>query len=162
MIFGKPNKNLKFVFSEINLINTDQYTYLDIKFQPNGSFTKCIDDRLLKANRAIYVLKQALSTTRNVNVKLARSLFNKQIELIISYGCVNWSLPKASLYTHIRNIPNDLSINTIKDTLETNNINYVTCKRVGKCNMPCRSVLVQCCSFNDKIKLLSCNLKDMQ
>ena len=43
MIFGKPNKNLKFVFSGINLINTDQYTYLDIKFQPNGSFTKCID-----------------------------------------------------------------------------------------------------------------------
>ena len=34
--------------------------------------------RLTKANRTIYILKQALSTNRNVNVKVSMSLYEKQ------------------------------------------------------------------------------------
>ena len=73
MIFGKKQKDVKLYYSNKELCSTDEYTYLGIKFTKNGSFVKAVEDRLTKANRAIFILKQALSTTRNVNAKLAKN-----------------------------------------------------------------------------------------
>ena len=47
---------------ELNIVTT----YHGIKLCTNGSFNYAIQDRLTKANRAIYILKQSLSTNRNV------------------------------------------------------------------------------------------------
>ena len=43
------------------------------------------------------------------NVKLAMSIFDKQIQPIISYGCVNWALPSSSKYIYLDNVPNDIT-----------------------------------------------------
>ena len=135
--------------------------YLGIKFTKNGSFVKAVEDRLTKANRAIFILKQALSTTRNVNAKLAKNLFQKQIEPIISYGCSNWALPKSNLYAYIENIPNNLDITKVKDNLVTKGVNLITCRRIGRCSNPMRSILIQFGTFEDKMKFLTCNMNDL-
>ena len=75
-------KNCKMYYgnAEVNFVESNNY--LGIKFQKNRSFTQAVQDRLTKANRAIYMLKQAISTRRNINVKLATNLYDKQIEPI--------------------------------------------------------------------------------
>ena len=161
MIFGKKQKDVKLYYSNKELCSTDEYTYLGIKFTKNGSFVKAVEDRLTKANRAIFILKQALSTTRNVNAKLAKNLFQKQIEPIISYGCSNWALPKSNLYAYIENIPNNLDITKVKDNLVTKGVNLITCRRIGRCSNPMRSILIQFGTFEDKMKFLTCNMNDL-
>ena len=114
MEFHKSCKSVhKFHYADRELENVDEYTYLGIKFHKSGSFTNAISDRVSKASRAIYVLKQAISTVGNVNVKLALSIFDKQIQLIISYGCVNWALPSSSKYIYLDNVPNDITNDSI-------------------------------------------------
>ena len=68
------------------------------------------------------MLKQAISTSRNINVKLATNLYDKQIEAIISYGCANWALPASTLYAYLENIPSTVDMSRIKDYLLSNNI----------------------------------------
>ena len=153
--FSKSCKSIhKFCYADNELENVDEYTYLGIKFHKSGTFTKAINDRITKASKAIYVLKQALSTVGNVNVKLAMSIYDKQIQPIINYGCANWALPSSSTYMYLDNIPNDVSTNAIKRNLVANEINTVLCKRVGKSSNTCRPFLLNLSSIEDKMKLL--------
>ncbi len=55
---------------------THNVTYLGIKISHNMSKKSMIEDRILKANRATYLLRQALSSQGNVNVNLAINLFD--------------------------------------------------------------------------------------
>ena len=59
----------------------------------NGKFIQAINDRTMKANIAIHMLKQVLGYTNNATVKLALSLFDKQIQPTLLYGCYIWSMP---------------------------------------------------------------------
>ena len=107
------------------------------------------------------MLKQAISTSRNINVKLATNLYDKQIEPIISYGCVNWALPASTLYAYLENIPSTVDISRIKDYLLCNNITISMCKRVGRCNNPTRPILLQFHNFENKLNFLTCNLYNL-
>ena len=92
------------------------------------------------------------------------SIFYKQIQPIISYGCVNWALPSLSKYIYLDNVPNDITNDSIKNGLAAYGMTPILCKRVGKRLNPCRSVLLNMKSIDDKIKLLGlqnlCNIYD--
>jgi hypothetical protein len=121
MIFSIGN-----IKSQPPTINGDQlemvqtYKYLGLIINKNGSFTKTIDDRIAKTKRALYVLKQALSTSCNVSVPLAMSLFDKSIQPILLYGSPIWSVP--SSHTHVKitmdNIPCKKTKQFISNALE--------------------------------------------
>ena len=53
-----------------------------------------IHDRIVKANRAAFMVRQALSVGSNVSVNLAGSIFDKKISPILLYGCPIWGVPK--------------------------------------------------------------------
>ena len=53
-------------------------------------------ERVLKAKRAFFSIRQALSTTQNVSTKLFMSLFDKQIDPILLYGCPVWGMPSSN------------------------------------------------------------------
>ena len=59
----------------------------------NGKYRNLINDRVMKAKMVSNMVLQALSTNKNVSVRLALSLFDKQITPILLYGCPIWSLP---------------------------------------------------------------------
>ena len=54
------------------------------------------EDREKKAKRATFAIRQALSTSVNVSVKLAMSLYEKQIEPILLYSCPIWAIPDSN------------------------------------------------------------------
>ena len=68
--------------------------YLGIYVHSNSKIETAVEDRILKANRAIYMVKQALSTDANINCSLTMNIFQKQILPILTYGCAIWGLPK--------------------------------------------------------------------
>ena len=47
------------------------------------------------AGRATYVIKQLLRTTGNVSPKLAKILFESNIEPILTYGSIIWVVETA-------------------------------------------------------------------
>ncbi len=69
------------------------YKYLGVHISYNGSLNLTIKDRLNKATKCIYAVKNALSHTTNISVKVALSIFDKQIAPILLYGSPLWSLP---------------------------------------------------------------------
>ena len=92
MVFQNQRKDYPDLFF---MVNTDleivkEYTYLGVTFSSNGKFTTAISNRVNKANRAIYVLRQTLTSVGNANINPACSLFDKQIQPIIMYGCPIW------------------------------------------------------------------------
>ncbi len=83
------------------LDNVDTYKYLGIILHKNGKFSYAICDRISKTNRELHVLKQLLGYSSNVSVKLAMSLFYKQIAPILLYGNSLWSIPDCSRYIQL-------------------------------------------------------------
>ena len=59
-----------------------------------------IDGRMLKANRAAYLLRQAISTGSGniINIKLAMNLFDKLILFVLVYGFCVWGYPLQLIY----------------------------------------------------------------
>ena len=55
------------------------YKYLGVQLSSNEKFTQMILDRCTKAQKAIFQLRSALSTTYNVSRKLSLAIFDKQI-----------------------------------------------------------------------------------
>ena len=100
------------------------------------------------------MLKQALCTRKNVNVKLATSIFDKQILPIISYGCSAWALPQTTNYMYLDNVPNTVSMSDVKTALSSQNVKVNMCKRIGKTTRECRPIFLHLGSIDDKIKLL--------
>ena len=104
----------RLTFGNCMLENVDSYKYLGMIITYNGNLKKMIDDRMNKAKRAIFMLKRALSTSHNVSVKLAMSIFDKQIAPILLYGCPLWGVTESSYHVKIK-----LSDVTIRNTRRT-------------------------------------------
>ena len=153
---GAKSKN-SFYYHNMKLENVNEYTYLGIKFHKSGKFNIAIKDRMAKASRAMYILRQALCTVKNVNTKLATSLFDKQILPILSYGCSVWSLPHTNNYMYIEKVPNDISISDIKSKLTSLGIKITMCKRMGRISTFNRPILLQMENSDEKIKLIGMN-----
>ena len=52
------------------------YKYLGVETTDNCKFRSANEERVLKARRAIFTIRQAITTTRNVSVNLAMKLFD--------------------------------------------------------------------------------------
>ena len=76
-------------------------------------------DRINKASRAIFVVRKAVSTAGNVNLNLAYSIFDKQIQPIMAvlYGAYH-----LLICAYLDNIPNNIPILDIKKSLK--NLDY--------------------------------------
>ena len=72
------------------------YKYLGVEINDNSEFTLVKKQRVIKARKAIIMLKQLLSTTGNVSVKLAKALFESKIEPILTYGSIVWATEKSA------------------------------------------------------------------
>ena len=62
---GNP-KVPTFYFSGETLECVKTYKYLGLVISNNGKTTNMVNDRILKAKRASFALKQAISTTQNI------------------------------------------------------------------------------------------------
>ncbi len=106
IVFANGNLKVKpLTYDGNSLVQT--YKYLGLIINRNGNFNKTIEDKIAKTKRALFILKQALSTSCNVSVRSSMSLFDKRIQPILLYGSPIWSIP--SSHTHIKmtleNIP---------------------------------------------------------
>ena len=90
--------NVQFTYGGQNLEIVDRYKYLGIMVTYNCNINKMIDDRILKANRAIFLVRQALSAGSNVSIDLAESIFDKKVSPILLYGCPLWGVPKPRMW----------------------------------------------------------------
>ena len=93
-------RDITFQGQELQCVNS--YKYLGLMISSDGSIRKMIEERVTKAKRASFVLRQALSTSQNVSVNLYMSLFDKQIEPILLYGCPLWGMPSSNCTIKIR------------------------------------------------------------
>lgn len=156
MSSSKQNPNLFKLYIQNEILEVvDSYKYLGIIINYNGNHKKAIEDRTIKATRCGYAIKNAIGNSGNISVKLALTLFHKQISPILLYGCSIWSPPKLNydidVFTNldwfatrqIRDIINNLTDQNID--IENTNINRSR-------NM----VTVKLKSWEDKLKILQC------
>ncbi len=80
--------SLEYEGNPIDYVTT--YKYLGLQLSSNGKFNAMIYDRCMKASRASFQMRNAISTTYNVSHQLAMSIFDKQIYPILSYGSSIW------------------------------------------------------------------------
>ena len=78
------------------------YKYLGIIISRNGNIKNMIHDRVEKAKKAIFAVTRALKTTQNVSARLAISIFDKQIQPILTYGCQLWGIPNCNSTIRVR------------------------------------------------------------
>ena len=119
----------------------------------NGKFTKAIVNRVNKASRAIFIVRKAITTVGNVNVKLACNIFDKQIQPIMIYGCPIWGLPCSNMCLYLDNIPNNIPVLDIKNSLQNLNYKIEMYRRVGKQTLNCRPILIKVHNIDEKIKM---------
>ncbi len=100
------------------------YKYLGIIISNTCNINKMIEDRMLKANRAAFLIRQALCSGSNCSVRLAESLFDKKIMPILLYGCPIWGVP------HVKNViklqVDQLPVNDKKEFV-VNILNCIDC-----------------------------------
>lgn len=100
MVFRKGLPKIKqkaFTIGEIELEEVKKYKYLGVVISYNGKHQDAINDRIDKATKCIYSIKNAVSNNmQNISTSLALTLFQKQVSPILLYGCPSWALPEAN------------------------------------------------------------------
>ena len=73
MVMSKGNpKATTFYFIKNTPDNVKTYKYLGLIILSNGSRTRMVHDRMLKARRTAFaIIKQAISTTQHISTKLS-------------------------------------------------------------------------------------------
>ena len=83
------NRNIPIFKFDKNILDVVQiYKYLGVMIYSNGKFSNTMSDRLSKAKRTLFLVKRALYTTRCISVRVALSVFDKQILPILYHGSV--------------------------------------------------------------------------
>ena len=105
-----------------------EYEYLGIIFVASGSFARAIEERCLKAERALFALKYWLRELDNPSVSLMKKLVSSLITPVLLYGCDVWG------------------IEALKPTSRVETCNMKFCKfilgvRRNTPNAPCRGEL---------------------
>ena len=106
------------------------------------------------------MILQALRTNKNVSVRLALSLFDKQITPILLYGCPFWSLPDLQNLIYLINQPEgdntkDIVSKVIFEKLGKR-VSFVYIRRVGRKKSDTnRHILICLKNYCDKVDLLS-------
>ena len=163
---GKCKKYPDVLLNNQKLTFTNRVTYLGFIITPNMNHTGMIEDRILKANRAAYLLRQALSSNGSIlDVNLAMSLFDKIISPILLYGCSIWGLPKTTNLLYLKGLAEShdtrpLAISTLEKSLNRP-VEIKSAKLVGKKESgKARLVLVEMKRTKDKIDVLYENRND--
>ena len=126
-----------------------------------GHFTIFPAYKTLKANRAAYLLRQAISTGSGniINIKLAMNLFDKLISPVLLYGSCVWGIPNTTNLLYLSLVAKGgNTLSKAKHTLMTiygKNFDIKSARRVGKVdvNKP-RDILIDMTSIEDKFFLL--------
>ena len=161
MVMAPGNPKLpNFYFNGETLECVKTYKYLGLVISNNGKTTNMVNDRILKAKRASFALKQAISTTQNISTKLSLSLFDKQIEPILLYGSPIWGAPTCTCTLKIRG--NILDSNTTKSStykcltaIGISDMEIISCRRLKDNN----SIVVTLKNISDKISIISNYMK---
>ncbi len=110
MSLGKTaTSNMSFAYGDQELDIVESYKYLGVLVTYNWNVNKMIQDRINKANGAIFMIKRAISSTQNVSIDLALSMFDKRISPVLLFGCPIWGVP-------LHRFSIKLSVNTIPET----------------------------------------------
>jgi len=156
MILSPGNAHTKdIVYDGTSLECVSTYKYLGLIFSSNGNIGKMEDDRIDKARKASFAIRQAISTSHNISVKLALSLFDKQIEPILLYGCPIWGLPSSNSTIRLKcdsintkQLKNDIYL--LLRAIDITDIDIISCRY-------CKSrddTLITLNNIVDKIKIL--------
>ena len=98
MVFTRSKSRLRnlanFKFGELYLERVDEYVYLGITFNYNGSFIKAIHALQSKAYKAMYSLIQN-GRRLNLPSHILLYLFDKCVVPILLYGCEVWGYEKS-------------------------------------------------------------------
>ena len=89
----KKSCSTVFHFNNVPLEYVTSYKYLGLHISSNCKFKNTIKDRIVKANRALFLVRKALYSNGCISPKIACSVFDKQILPILGYGASIWSLP---------------------------------------------------------------------
>ncbi len=104
MLFRKSNatsikQQLSIGGVDIEWVNS--YKYLGVIVSYDGKLHKAVADRVEKATKAMYSVRNAISHNENISTALANTLFDKQISPILLYGSALWILPEVNRYAKI-------------------------------------------------------------
>ena len=161
MVVGKSSQrtHLMFHFGNTEIENVKEFTYLGFHISSNGNMTATITDRHSKAKKMANVILRAINTNNNVNVRLAMSLFDKQIVPILLYGSAIWSIPKEHNLLYLEQIPeNENTRKIVSETLKKicgKSIDFRYTRWVGKRdpNTP-RRILIHVKNISHTMELL--------
>ena len=130
MVFGTSKvRTLK--YNNLTISKVDSYKYLGVIIHKSGKIKYNIEERITKASRAVNMLKGALSSTGNISVDVALSLFDKQILPILTYGSTSWGISKPNDKLYISDIPENVT--TVKALNEYLNCDSIlSFRRLGK------------------------------
>ena len=160
MVMSKGNpKATTFYFSNNTLENVKAYKYLGLIISSNGSRTRMVNDRVLKAKRAAFAIKQAISTTQNISTKLSMSLFDKQIEPILLYGSPIWGIPSSTRSLKLKGDTLDTNTRVAAykclQSIGINDIKIVSCRRL-KVN---QGITLTVRNVSDKLEIMTKYIK---
>lgn len=145
-----------FLYKNVELENVSEFRYLGILIHKSGKLKHSILDRIKKAERAIFLIKQAFQDSNGyATLNLAVTLFEKQIMPILCYASPIWGVPNNTNYFYIEGIEEADNIkNKLNIILGSNS--YKSAKRVGvKKQGLNRKILVEASSFESKLNILS-------
>jgi len=150
--FGKA-KNPQIKYNNLEIENVTEYTYLGVLLHKSGKIKYAMEDRVKKAARAANLIQRAISSTGNVSVDIATSLFDKQILPILLYGSIIWGISGTYDKLYLNNVPESItSLSSLKKFLKFDGLKCQ--KRVGRKGASARKILVTVDSYNTKNKLL--------
>ena len=118
------------------------------------------NDRVMKATRMSNMVLQAIRTNRNMSVRLALSLFDKQITPILLYERPVWSLTDSQTLIYLVNQPECIQVTNfvfeaIYDKL-SKHISFACDRRVGiKITNTNRRILIRLNDYRDEVNLLT-------
>ena len=123
VIFSKGHTNLnlqkRFLLGDKIIQFKDYYKYLGVEISDNYEFSKVKKERCAKVRSAHFMIKQALSTSGNVSIKLAKKLFESKIEPILTYGSIIWGVERSTNTVTLNGLKYDDTLKSIKKFIQT-------------------------------------------
>ena len=92
---GKVRKHPKFYLNSTEIEVVEDYTYLGVVFNYNGSFKKAIEKQIAQARKALFSLLQKAKILK-LPIDLICDLFDKTVLPVLIYGCEVWGFTDIS------------------------------------------------------------------
>ena len=146
-----------FHFNNVPLEYVTSYKYLGLHISSNCKFKNTIKDRIVKANRALFLVRKALYSNGCISPKIACSVFDKQILPILGYGASIWSLPNKTndvIFKGIESISAHTSIKHYCNNICDKQVSIHSIKKLGHSRENPKPYIVTFTDFTDKLDIL--------